>query len=191
MSRCVATSAAVRIPTSRKRLNRSFRPCAWLSWGTCPAWRGNPAKGRYLPTFSQAIDGREGVGWRQPGLRERRRQGHSERARGTTLDPCQLHFILSTLHLEVRQPSGLARPCDECILHGERQRDLLGRHRLHEDVSDGQIEIASGHALTGWFPAGNARALTARVRHAPRSLLHLFLVYLRCSYHVMFCLAIR
>jgi hypothetical protein len=52
---------------------------------------------------------------------------------------CQLRFILSALHVELRQPRGLGRPRDECILHGEGQRDRLRRHRLHEDVSDGPL----------------------------------------------------
>jgi hypothetical protein len=61
----------------------------------------------------------------------------------------QLRFLLGALHLELPQPRGLGCPGDEFILHGEGQRDRLGRHHLHEDVGDGRIEIAAGHALTG------------------------------------------
>ena len=76
-------------------------------------------------------------------------------------------FILGALHLELPQPCGCGGPSDELILHGEGQRDRLGRHHLHEDVGDGPIEIAPGHALTGWFSAGNARTLTELIRHNP------------------------
>ena len=80
---------------------------------------------------------------------------------------CQLRFILSALPLERPQSRGLGRPRDECIRHGEGQRDRLGPHDLHQEVGDGRLESASGHALTGRFPAGHARALTARVGHDP------------------------